>query len=892
MKYIYYVMISPLEYLIEMVFELMFRLFGNMMLSLLFMSIAVSLMALPLYINAEKLQNRERAGQKAMEKWSGHIKKSFKGDERMMILSFYYRTVGYSPLSIFKGLIPLFLQALFFIAAYNNLSKSELLAGSVAEGIGNLGEADCMISISGRSIHLLPVIMTVINCISGAVYTKGQGIREKIQVYLPALVFLVLLYPSPSGLVIYWIFNNLFSLLKNLYFRLDDEKKKKAAVIPAAVGGLLVIWSLMSGRMLGFIFSGKYVMAAAMAALEFMFFIPLIRSGRKKAVQDTVGKEHKTDVIQSLMLPAILASVFMGIVVPLKLIAASPLEFVNIFAYSSPFAYVVKCACTAFGAFTVWGSIIWGLQDAGGKRRTVFVMELIAVAFVIDYIVFGAVEGRVSASLVFDEIPKYDITDMVLNLLLIAAGTAGSCFLGSRLKIKNTVYALVICAVMIISLTDAVGIHKGLKTLPVGGDMGDALEILPLSREGRNVIVFMLDRAISGYVPYIFEEKPELKEKFTGFCWYPNTVSYGGATIFGMPSLFGGYDYTPEAINARTDKTVAADIDEALKVMPVRFGEAGWGVTVCDPSYAGFSELPDVSIYDDMPYVSAYRIRGRYSAGQGDNGSANELTARNIVYYSLMEVLPQCMRKLIYDNGRYLYEGKAGSLNAAFVDSYREMDNLPEMTSIRDSGDSFIMITNNLTHSPQMLKRPGYEPAEEELESADVHTAGSLYLDTSMYLGEDHYDVNMAAFIKLAEWFDMLRAEGVYDNSRIILVADHGYSLGQFEELRVNEELDVQAYNPLLMVKDFNAEGFEISYDFMTNADTPAIAMEDLIADPVNPFSGNVIDMSGKYPYVSITLSEEISLSENMGNTLNTDASPWYRVHDDIFDKNAWEREE
>ena len=35
-----------------------------------------------------------------------------------------------------------------------------------------------------------------------------------------------------------------------------------------------------------------------------------------------------------------------------------------------------------------------------------------------------------------------------------------------------------------------------------------------------------------------------------------------------------------------------------------------------------------------------------------------------------------------------------------------------------------------------------------------------------------HYQVNMAAFLKLGEWFDYLRENGVYDNTRIIIVSD------------------------------------------------------------------------------------------------------------------------
>lgn len=58
--------------------------------------------------------------------------------------------------------------------------------------------------------------MTVINIFSGISYSKQSSFHEKIQIYGLALVFLFLLYNSPSGLVIYWICNNLFSFAKNI----------------------------------------------------------------------------------------------------------------------------------------------------------------------------------------------------------------------------------------------------------------------------------------------------------------------------------------------------------------------------------------------------------------------------------------------------------------------------------------------------------------------------------------------------------------------------------------------------------------------------------------------------------------------------------------------------
>ena len=45
--------------------------------------------------------------------------------------------------------------------------------------------------------------------------------KDKVQTYGLAAVFLVLLYQSPSGLVFYWTLNNLFSLIKNVFYRIN-----------------------------------------------------------------------------------------------------------------------------------------------------------------------------------------------------------------------------------------------------------------------------------------------------------------------------------------------------------------------------------------------------------------------------------------------------------------------------------------------------------------------------------------------------------------------------------------------------------------------------------------------------------------------------------------------
>ena len=148
----------------------------------------------------------------------------------------------------------------------------------------------------------------------------------------------------------------------------------------------------------------------------------------------------------------------------------------------------------------------------------------------------------------------------------------------------------------------------------------------------------------------------------------------------------------------------------------------------------------------------------------------------------------------------------------------------------------------------------------------------------------------MAAYLKLAEWFDYLRANDLYDNTRIIIAADHGRVLNQFDDLMLDEYVDIEGYHPILLFKDFNSTGLTISDEFMTNADVPSLATKDLIKDAVNPFTGNPITSKDKENGQYVTTSPYFELLDNPGNTFNTEDSYWYKVSGNIFDKSNWVR--
>lgn len=414
----------------------------------------------------------------------------------------------------------------------------------------------------------------------------------------------------------------------------------------------------------------------------------------------------------------------------------------------------------------------------------------------------------------------------------------------------------------------------------------------------------MLDRAVSGYIPYIFEEDPELKEQFAGFTYYPNCLSFGEHTNFGAPAKFGGYEYSPKAINDRKGMTIAQKHNEALCVLPEMFSNEDYDITICDPPYAGYKEIADFSIYNGID-----RVRGLHLSGALLPDNYDEMLALHQAYrkhsfltYSVFASSPVALRWWIYDNGGYRGTRRFtdNSPSEELIHEYTPLQELPNISIAEDSHENHLfMMDNNLTHNPEPLQLPGYTMPividNSAVQNKWLHQFDDkpirMYED---YTGPDgfksHYQVNAAAIHLIGDWLNWMRENDVYDNTKIILVADHGIQMGQFPYMIMNEHLDVQGFNPLLMVKDFDAKSFTTSDDFMTNTDVPSIAIEGALKEHHNPFTGKLISQDGKEDSQYVTTSAHYEIKWGDNKEFNTADGKWFKVHDNIFDKNNWEK--
>ena len=75
-------------------------------------------------------------------------------------------------------------------------------------------------------------------------------------------------------------------------------------------------------------------------------------------------------------------------------------------------------------------------------------------------------------------------------------------------------------------------------------------------------------------------------------------------------------------------------------------------------------------------------------------------------------------------------------------------------------------------------------------------------------------------------------------------------------------------------------------------SDVPAIAFEDLITDPVNPWTGSPLHLlttKEKNELAIVSMSDANGVKANVNNGYKIKDSDWYMVHDSIFDSSNWE---
>lgn len=411
---------------VEMIFDAIFcYLQANPGIAIIAISIVMNFLALPLYQRADAIQEEENNKTASMAKWVNHIKKTFKGDERYMMLTEYYRVEHYKPIFALKSLLPLLLQIPFFIAAYHYLSTQPLLSGASFLFLKDLGKPDQFLRIGTHAINIMPIVMTLINVISAYIYLRGTPLKDKIQTYGIAAIFLVLLYNSPSGLVFYWTLNQVFSVAKNVFMKLIKRQEIRNRVF--AIGGGIIVLLLI---VLGYLRTPKQLIFGA--AVLLLCCMPLIISALKNRFSSRI-KPARPIKTKFFLISALFVSLLMGATVPLRVIYSGSAEI------ASQTMLAVNNVCVFLGFFVVWLGIYYFLSKTPIRNVFTVAVWLITEIFLVSWPALGGA-GGVRSSFIAENAGEIAHSETNIKLLVLTFQLLALLFLFKRWKKRDASY--------------------------------------------------------------------------------------------------------------------------------------------------------------------------------------------------------------------------------------------------------------------------------------------------------------------------------------------------------------------------------------------------------------------------------------------------------------------
>jgi YidC/Oxa1 family membrane protein insertase len=167
------------------------------------------------------------------------LKEKYKNDRQKLSQETMklYKESGVNPLG---GCLPMLLQMPIFISLFNVLRNTiELRQAPFVGWMNDLSQQDVLARLPfslpflGNAVSVLPFIMgasmLVQSKLGGSIAgPESSPTQSKALMYMMPIMFTVLFYRMPSGLVLYWIVNTVLSVWQQYYINKGAEKDERA----------------------------------------------------------------------------------------------------------------------------------------------------------------------------------------------------------------------------------------------------------------------------------------------------------------------------------------------------------------------------------------------------------------------------------------------------------------------------------------------------------------------------------------------------------------------------------------------------------------------------------------------------------------------------------------
>ena len=844
--FLYNILVEPLIYLLNIIINICDDiLILNPLLAIFFISFIVNFLSYPVFAKIEELCKKDNDIYQKLQPRIDSIKRNFKGQERRMILATYLRQNKYHPLlAHFKQSLIIFLQVPIFVACYIVVCENPLFQSPVLEQINEF------IKSSIIPIRTLPILMTLINIGSILTYIKNKPLSAKIYAYTLPVIFLILLYFSPASIVMYWIFNNTFSLMRNIYFY---HKNKFYLCLFTYISTVIALAFVVNNNIktlyclifmglifaayklvlyttkdllytaAGFIFIGIYFLMYKLRIIVpqnidlcWMNFLLIFEISN--ILYFCIVKKLKVS-IKNLLLLLLPMLIIFTLYIPLKLINSDPREFYTVIDLKDLTYYVFE---TGLGFFIVYPLMIYYILKQ--YRAVVYwAVCVVFITFLFSLNTFEQPADVINAYMDFaitETIEPYKNLILEFGIIIFVISLIALLIYFGYMKYINLIMTSVLIVYMFLTFGEINHLNKNIKYF--SNQTSQSIE-LTLSKNKKNVMVLFIDRAISGFFPLIMQEKPHLKSVYTGFVYYPYNVSLAVQTLYSTPSLLGGYEYTPQKLQQDTSKKMVDKHNEAISVMPELFRLNNYDVTLVDMPDVNYEDRSKKRFFNDQ--IHLYNTEGMYITR---NKNLAKNIKHNFIWFLLLRVSPSIYRNFIYNNGLYMSSKGNNLLSTAYaVSEYKKFENLIDNLKIKPNAKgSFSIFVSVLPHQPT--------PLDKNYQFTDGKN-GYNYKENKSDEYINHYNVNMLTYLEIEKLIKKLKENNVYDNTRIIIMSDHGWKIHDMDKV----ELLIAKNNSILLYKDFNTQGeYKTDTHFMTGADIPYLAADNAVENSVNPFTG------------------------------------------------------
>lgn len=337
--------------------------------------------------------------------------------------------------------------------------------------------------------------------------------------------------------------------------------------------------------------------------------------------------------------------------------------------------------------------------------------------------------GLNGSEIIWSDFTKYGIIDTAIWIICLAIPfVLLFCF---KKYFRTILMGASVCLVLIqiITLTTYIISNQEALTKVTYTVTDDG--IYELSSE-ENTLVFVLDAFDQEYLDQKFEEHPEYKDIFQGFTEYTNCLSSGSRTIEGVPSMLTGTEFKKETTYAQyidkiwNDETAYTDmknmgVDSRLYVEPTFIGKN-----------AGNSINNIVDIENGI-------------------GSYKDLT-KTMYKYTLFAYSPHYAKRFFW------------------IDTADFSKSLPD--NVFKEGDAKFYA--NFNENGGFTYKDDYSKALRLYSMEGAHTPYTLTKDATRSDKTSLSEQLDGCFKYLQTFFDNMKENKVYENSTIIITADHG----------------------------------------------------------------------------------------------------------------------